>query len=65
MSASYEQDFVRGSDGVFVFWPREENGAYPSHLLREIAARLDQLNEEGRCAAKSISAAAVSRSLAT
>jgi hypothetical protein len=47
MSASYEQDFVRGSDGVFVFWPREENGAYAAHLLRQIAARLDQLNKGG------------------
>jgi hypothetical protein len=48
MTASYEQDFVRGSDGLFVFWPREENGAYAAHLLREIATRLEQLNEEGK-----------------
>jgi hypothetical protein len=47
MNASYEQDFVRGSDGVFVFWPRQEDGAYAAHLLREVAARLDQLNKEG------------------
>jgi hypothetical protein len=48
MTASYEQDFVRGSDGLFVFWPREENGAYAAHLLREIAMRLEQLNKEGK-----------------
>jgi len=46
MSTSYEQDFVKGADGVFVFWPREENGAYAAHLLREIAARLDELKAE-------------------
>ena len=48
MSTSYDQDFVKGADGVFVFWPREKNGAYAAHLLREIAGRLDELNKEGK-----------------
>jgi 1,4-dihydroxy-2-naphthoate octaprenyltransferase len=41
-------DFVKGADAVFVFWPREKNGAYAAHLLREIAARLDELNKEDK-----------------
>jgi hypothetical protein len=46
MSASYESDLVQGADGIYVFWPREENGAYSAHLLRDIAEHLDRLNED-------------------
>lgn len=37
-------DIVCGDDGFFVYWPTGNQGAYSSHMLREIADCLDQKN---------------------
>ena len=47
-SASHDwtADIVRGDDGVWIFWPAPNTGAYPAHLLRAIADHLDRINSE-------------------
>lgn len=33
-------------DGYFYFWPEDNNGAWASHHLRELANKLDELNKK-------------------
>jgi len=33
-------------DGYFYFWPEDNNGAWSSYHLREVANKLDELNKE-------------------
>jgi len=40
------REFIRGDDGEAIYWPTCDHGAYPAHLLRDIAAHLDRLNKE-------------------
>jgi hypothetical protein len=42
----WKTDTVRGNDGVWIFWPEPNTGAYPAHLLRTIADHLDNMNSE-------------------
>jgi len=40
------REVIRGDDGDAIYWPTCDHGAYPAHLLRDIAAHLDRLNKE-------------------
>jgi len=48
MSYDWEKECVQGDDGVWIFWPTENTGAYPAHLLRAIADYIDKLNAENK-----------------
>jgi len=37
---------VMGVDGYFYFWPVDNNGAWSSYHLREVANKLDEINKE-------------------
>jgi len=38
-------EFIRDVDGYFYFWSENNLGAWPSHLLRDIADKLDEINQ--------------------
>jgi len=37
---------VMDVDGYFYFWPIDNNGAWSSYHLREVANKLDEINKE-------------------
>jgi len=37
---------VMDVDGYFYFWPVDNNGAWSSYHLREVANKLDEINKE-------------------
>jgi hypothetical protein len=39
-------ELIMDVDGYFYFWPEDNNGAWASHHLRELANKLDELNKE-------------------
>lgn len=39
-------ELIKDVDGYFYFWPEDNNGAWASHNLRELADKLDELNKE-------------------
>ncbi len=45
-SHDWTADLIRGDDGLWLFWPTDNHGAYPAHLLRTIADHLDHMNSE-------------------
>lgn len=46
MNDSWKKNITQGEDGVFLFWPTDNQGAYPAHVLRAIAIYLDELNNK-------------------
>lgn len=41
-----KDDFVRGDDGYWIFWPTDYRGGYPAYMLHTIADELDRLNKD-------------------
>ena len=39
-------ELIMDVDGYFYFWPEDNNGAWASSHLRELANKLDELNKE-------------------
>ncbi len=39
-------ELIMDVDGYFYFWPTDNNGAWASNHLRELANKLDELNKE-------------------
>ena len=39
-------ELLQDIDGYFYFWPTDNNGAWASNHLRELANKLDELNKE-------------------
>jgi len=46
-NGKYIGDFIVDDDGFFYFWPLKDNwwGCWASYILREIADKLDELNQ--------------------
>jgi hypothetical protein len=38
-------EFIRDVDGYFYFWAENNLGAWPSYLLRDIADKMDEINQ--------------------
>lgn len=41
-------ELIRKEDGFFDYWPDDRGGCFPAYILREIADKLDQINEPHR-----------------
>ena len=39
-------ELIMDVDGYFYFWPEDNNGAWASYHLRNVANKLDELNKE-------------------
>ncbi len=39
-------DFLIGDDGYYAYWPIQKSGYITSCFMREVADKLDELNEE-------------------
>ena len=45
-SHDWTTELAQGEDGLWLFWPAGDNGAYTAHILRAIADHLDRMNSE-------------------
>jgi hypothetical protein len=39
-------DLIMDVDGHFYFWPEDNNGAWSSYHLRELADKMDEINKQ-------------------
>lgn len=38
-------ELIMDVDGYFYFWPEDNNGAWSSYLLRQLADKIDEINK--------------------